>query len=282
LLVKYECKQKLGALLLAIFLLGYMPHVRPSFFYFSVVLLFIYSLRIIREKAGSLKRLSKILTILVIFFIPFIYTVVTNLKFYHEFNLLSVDNVFWRELYISNYIGRGIPFKGIPEWDWPKEAYWAWFDFHTATTPEGRQAKNIQYRNMTVNIFRENPRKFIINHFYKLFYVWEKHFLFTYKIGPDSPLIRFSVYWVNILLLFSGLAGLIGGWWKSLKENNRQLKNMILLSVLLFAYISIAHIFSTSEERFSLPAYPLVAVYSGYTVSLIAGKISAYLKNGRN
>jgi predicted MFS family arabinose efflux permease len=126
---------------------------------------------------------------------------------------------------------------------------------------------------MTINIFREDPKKFIVNHFYKLFYVWEKHFLFTYKIGPDSPMIRFSVYWGNILLLFSGLAGIISAWWQSMRKTNRQLKNMIMLSVILLSYISVAHVFSTSEERFSLPAYPIVAVFAGYAWSVLTERI---------
>jgi hypothetical protein len=243
--------------------------VRPSFYYWSIVMTGGIVVMILKNKSSISQKLTMWICIGCMFFLPFVYTVTSNMVLYHEFALQSVDTIFWREVYISNFIGRGIPFAGNPAWEWPPQAYEAWYEFSSPTTPEGRRLMANKYRDKTMTILKADPSKFITQHLPKLWYVWEKHFLYPYQIGPDSPIIRFIVYWGNIFLLCMGFMGasIYSIKQKHHADNERFFLGMTSLG--LFAYISVAHIFSTSEERFSLPAYPMLAVFAGYMITII-------------
>jgi 4-amino-4-deoxy-L-arabinose transferase-like glycosyltransferase len=279
LIMTFLYRHKAGSLLLAAFVLGFIPQVRPSFFYWSVVMTGFILWLTVKARAKLKLKIATGISIILMFFLPFSYTVVSNLVLYHQFALQSVDNIFWREVYISNYIGRGIPFAGNPDWMWPPQAYEAWYEFSSPTTPAGRSAMARKYEDKSISIIRADPAKFITHHAYKLWYVWEKHFLYPYQIGPDSPLIRFAVYWGNVGLLLSGWAGAILFILRKKIQADRNRLMIGLTSVVLFIYISVAHVFSTSEERFSLPAYPMIAVFAGYTVVRIKNFIANFAGN---
>jgi hypothetical protein len=260
---------KAGLLLFAALILGFLPQVRPSFIYWSLVITGVLFWLVIQSKSSVKSKLFTFGLIAVMYFLPYSYTVASNLILYHQFALQSVDNIFWREVYISNYIGRGIPFAGNPEWDWPPQAYAAWYEYSTPTTPAGRAAMAQKYEQLSFDFVRTDTSNFIINHIFKLWYVWEKHFLYPYQIGPDSPQIRFAVYWGNVVLLLAGWSGAVIFTVRQKLKTDRNRLIFGILSIFLFAYISIAHVFSTSEERFSLPAYPVVAIFAGYSVVLL-------------
>ncbi|MFC1647238.1 hypothetical protein ACFL1A_03055, partial [Patescibacteria group bacterium] len=257
---------------------GYLPQVRPSFIYMSYVLVIWMMIQVYKRYKKAAQVLTYNLCILIVFIIPFVYSIISNLTYYNQFALLSVDNVFWREVYISNFIGRGIPFAGNPEWMWPPQAYEAWYEYHSPTTPQGRKEMAAKYKDKSFAIINADLTKFITHHTAKLWYVWEKHFLFPYIIGPDSPTIRFGVYWGNVLLLLAGWIGAIVFTIKQYLNKKYKLLTVGALSLFLFAYICASFVFSTSEERFSLPAYPFVILFAGWFINMVTLRLRSRKK----
>ena len=87
-------------------------------------------------------------------------------------------------------------------------------------------------------------------------YVWEKHFIYPYVMGKPSEAVKALTYWGNIALLLMAGIGLVAA--------GKSKRSIVSGVIIFFLYISLAHMFSTSEERFSLPAYPWIAVFAGY------------------
>lgn len=127
------------------------------------------------------------------------------------------------------------------------------------------------YLTKALEIVKRDPWLFIRQRLGKMFFVWEKHFLFYYQESPNS--IRdILVYWGNITLLIFGLSGLIV--WSR--------KKIMLLSVVYFsfiAYISFIHSVSLAEDRYSLPGYPLLVLFAGYTLVSLMHFISYHVPN---
>jgi hypothetical protein len=257
-------KRKIGYLLLIAFISGFLPQVRPSFVFFTAGIMLLSGFWIIQAK----NKIGVIFTTLglmaAMYILPFSYTLASNYVNYGEVMPLTVDRVFWREVYLSNFIGRGIPFAANPEWDWPQEAYRVWWEYSMPTTKAGRVAMAAKYEKLSLMVISADIPKFVKLHLNKLWYVWEKHFIYPYYLGLDTPLIRLLVYWSNVILLVSGWLGL-GLYIKNSYQSVNKKRLLIgWIVAILFMYISAVHVFSTSEERFSLPAYPLIAVFAGY------------------
>jgi len=239
---------------------GFLVQIRPSFFYFSAAVFLILSIKTIVRFKNIIIRAKRLTVYSAVFILPFLYTIFSNFHTYKQFSLLFVDNIFWREVYISSFVGRGLPFAGVDEWKWPSQAYEAWYEYHTPTTYEGRKLMALKYKMKSMSEIRRDPVHFISHHISKLWYVWEKHYLFPY-INPPSVYLMYSIYILNLVLIMTALTGTV--FYHIVSGKN---KTGILLFILLTVYISATHIFSTSEERFSLPGYPFLAVYSGYAI----------------
>ncbi len=229
------------------FLLGFLPQVRPVFILLSVVAVWL----LVWTKPYRIK-----IATLLLFSIPFWYTIAGNLVYYRQWSLLGVEPTFVRELYASLFIGRGMPFTDTKWGDWPLEAQNAWGAFTAPKDPAGRKEVADRYLRLATDVIRRNPVGFVASRIAKMGYVWEKHFLYPYVMGKPSLLVKAVTYWGNVTLLGLAGIGMALGW----KSN----KHAVMLASGLFLYISLAHVISTSEERFSLPAYPWVMVFAGY------------------
>lgn len=272
LLIRYFEKKSTSLLFVLTALLGFLPQVRPVFIVLSLVI------------AGALvwaagKRLKKIqeklslgLMILSVFSLPFWYTITGNLVYYRQFSVVGVEPTFVRELYASLFIGRGMPFTDTKWGDWPVEAQNAWGAFTSPKNAVGRAAVADQYLGKAIAIIKRDPVGFLGSRFAKMGYVWEKHFIYPYAMGKPSDEAKTLTYWGNIVLLCFALIGMTAAF----KRNKRQIAAVLLF----FLYISVAHMVSTSEERFSLPAYPWVMVLAGFGIWRI-GQFVGFFHQGK-
>ena len=236
-------------------LLGFLPQVRPAFIFLSLaVTCMIIWAKPYREKIATL----------IIFSIPFWYTIVGNLVYFRQFSVLGVEPTFARELYTSLFIGRGLPFTDQKWADWPVEAQRAWGEFSAPQTEEGRNAVAKKHLMLSWDIISRDPVSFLRSRIAKMGYVWEKHFVYPYVMGNPTPFVKALTYWGNLLLLCLAVVGMI--------HAGRVNRRAALLVLGLFLYISLASAVSTSEERFSLPAYPLVFLFAGYGVWWLLGR----------
>lgn len=234
-------------------LLGFLPQVRPVFIGLSLIALVAVHWK---------RQVKTIVPSVLLFCLPFLYTIAGNLVYYRQFSILGVEPTFVRELYASLFIGRGMPFTDTKWGDWPPQVQNAWGAFTAPKDASGRSQVAGRYLKKATDIIRRDPAGFVRSRFAKMGYVWEKHFIYPYVMGKPSAMAKALTYWGNITFLaFAALGAMI-----SFKKNRRA----VLIGGGLFLYITLAHIFSTSEERFSLPAYPWIAVFAGYALAVIA------------
>lgn len=252
--------------LLLVFLLGYLPQVRPSFVFLTIMLI-VY--------AGVLtwryfnKSAMKVIALFVLYSLPFTYNVVTNQIFYHQTAALSVDNLFIREAYVSLFVDRGTPSFAMRQINWPLKYFEILNEFSQPDTPSARSIMVQKYLRLTFTFIMENPRLFIQSRVKKLWYVWEKYFLYLFVQGHENAHIDFAVYWGNIVLLTSGLMGFLAAARSALRQKRQALVRFTIFTSMIILYITTAHIISVTEERFSLPGYPLVMLYASYMLSTI-------------
>lgn len=268
LLFVYLEKNKQYVLFLLALILGYLPQVRPSFIFISAM---IYIFVIVNMLAKGLtgQRFKIVVVSIILFCLPFSYNVVTNLYHYQEVALLSVDRIFERELYTSLFIARGMPFTDTTWGAWPSQAQEAWGAFSAPKNHHERDVVAKKYMAIALEKIRKDPGWYIQTRLQKMLYVWEKHFVYPYVMGPMSPLQKFFIYWINVSLVGLGVIGMIiyTFFWKNISYPQKIIGRV---SILFIIYISVIHNISTSEERFSLPAYPLLFLFAGY--SLFTGK----------
>lgn len=280
LILKYLKEKSYGILFLLSLLVGFLPHVRPAFVYWSMVL----AGWLILVEQSRIKRIVHKLTVAmlvgVIFVLPFSYTIVGNYVYYHEFAPLSVDRVFARELYASLFISRGLAFTDTRFGVWPREALEVWGELARPKNRLERDTVAKKYIGRAIEKIKSAPLWFIRSRITKMGYVWEKHFVFPYAQGRPTDGVKRLTYWGNMAILAFGIFGIIQSM-KDIKKiadiREKKMKQWFtVLSIFLFVYISVIHTISTSEERFSLPAYPIVFLYVGYAIASVRIFISGH------
>jgi len=263
------------------FIAGLLSQIRPAFMYFAVgvTLLTLYRHN---KPNQSLYRSIKTLAIYIgIFLIPFLYTLLGNIKYFHEWKLTNVDHIPPRELYISVMIPGRSPVLVQNGWDvYPQEVMYLYGEYSTLPTNKyERDQMAKKYLEKAKIIIANNPLLFIKQRFEKMFYVWEKHTLFYYN-DTNTLFSSRIVYWGNLLLLFLGGIGTVLWWIASLKQKQYVLPGIYTLFLL---YISLIHSVSFAEERYSLPGYPMLYLFAGYTIQSIWDTISKshYFEKGK-
>lgn len=210
-----------------------------------------------------------------IFITPFFYNMAANRIYFDEITPFSVDNVLVREIYTSLFIERSLPTGIAPYYAWPPEVLRTWGTFSSWDKNERYWNTNL-YKKAIFQIILDNPSEFILSRIRKMWYVWEKHYLYTYIPESKSRVVNSLVYGGNVILLICALEGLIVFLHKKAKGPFPQFGLLILL---FFAYVTFIHIFSTSEERFSLPAYPLIFVFAGFFFAKIWRRFYCKIRN---
>jgi hypothetical protein len=272
-------KKRVWAVFLLAFFLGYLPQVRPSFIYFTVIGICLVSYLVFTLLRDHPKRTVILLLVPFLYMMPYAYNVITNLKHYGQFSLQSVDKVFVREVYVSLFIERGLPDPQTGMLRVPPQVYSAWSDFSSGQNPTQRSLIAKKYWDLSMSIIRRDPYQFLFSRIRKLGYIWEKHYLFPYRLESTNLFFNALIYRANFTILLFSFVGFLR--WLSIRshESSIWLRWMRGIIFFLFFYISVAHIFSTSEERFSLPAYPLIMIFAGFAlVSLPVKRVVAYIR----
>lgn len=270
-LLWFEKKTFSKSILLA-FLLGFLPQVRPVFLYFDIFLMILLVLIRIYTVRSYFKQL---VVLIFLFIVPFFYTMFANKIYFDEITPFSVDNVLVREIYTSLFIERSLPTGILPYYAWPPEVLRTW-GIYSSWNKDERYRNTHQFKKYAMQIISGNPGEFIFSRIRKMWYVWEKHYLYTYIPGSRNSVVYGLVYGGNIILLASAMGGLIFFLKGFAKGPSKHFGYLILF---FFFYVTVIHIFSTSEERFSLPAYPLLFVFAGFFFSKSCCKFCSKIMN---
>ncbi len=248
-------KKKLSVFLLFSFIAGFLPQIRPAFLYFSAGLFLLSLYRYWTKKW--------VIIGILLFILPYLYVLWGNIIYFNEWKLTNVDHIPERELYISVMVPNRAPYHIKNGYDvYPKEVMQLYEEY--SKLPQNkieRAAMGTKYRAKAIEIVKNDPWLFIRQRLGKMFFVWEKHFLFYYQESP-SRIRDAAAYWGNIVLLIVGVSGLVT-W---------AIKQKTLLAVMyvsFIAYISVIHSVSIAEERYSLPGYPLLIIFAAYTMTYL-------------
>lgn len=250
-------------------LLGYLPQVRPAFLFYSLTLLGIVIwvnksyIQIPSPERSPFGHLPGVLIAVLLCLLPFTYNILGNWVYFRQLAPTTVDNLFVREFYISLYVSGRSPFHASSPSVFPKEVQAVYNEY--SVLPKNSIERKVtaqKYLQLGLAKVFADPMNFVITRFQKFWYVWEKHFIYYY-VQPENRSVNFLTYWGNNLLLLLGFSGFIT-WYKTTREKNYFWFKVFVVFTIF--YISAVHSFSLTEERYSLPGYPLVFLFAGYGV----------------
>lgn len=270
LLLKLLDHRKLRYFAVIGFLSSYLIQVRPSFLIFSFMFLGTVLYILFKKIPGKSSKLTGIVLSCLFFLIPVIYTTAANSRWYGEFFPLSVNNIFVENLFLSVWVDR-----------WPThwkplapEAVKVFEELNVPhSTKAQRDAVAAKYLSLSLTRISNDPATFFDWRIKKLWYVWEKHYVYWYG-GPETdnvPLTN-TIYLANVLILISAVAGFIP--WFFSRAGTGTFKIFGLAVILLIVYISAGHVFTAAEERYSIPGYPLIFLFAGYGIYMGIKKLS--------
>lgn len=262
-------KSRVHTFFVLAFLLGYLPQIRPEYILFGAGLLFFVLVRRVKKWNINFKnRREALILSLCIFFLPFVYNFIGNFIFFRQFALTTVDNVFIENLYMSLYMEK-VPRRDTSIFSFPKEVREAYNEFSYTESKKERIAMSKKYTALALAEIKREPLKFIKWRIAKLWYVWEKNSILLYR-GPDA-FFTGIIYWGNIVLLFLALTGFVL-WFRKIEKKEEVKLWFGRLVALFFAYVSLSHITSFADGRFSIPFYPFFCLYLGYFLWVCYGK----------
>jgi len=265
-------QQKIGFLQLIIFglLLGFSTQVRPFYLYFSLIAVFIFAVVCFKKLVNMKNKVLALIVLLIFYFLPFSYNVLGNLKYFGEFALMDVDNLFIENFYIGLFLESSPDIK-LSIWDYPPEVRWTFETYSYATDPKdkaGREARKRMFMDLAFREIAKDPYKFLSWRIKKLWYAWEKHTLYPYY-NPKNNILSGFVYWSNIALLAGAFVGIISFFKKIAKKHNITARLFFIFSLLLILNTFAVGAATSAQERYSLPAYPILFIYFAYGISLI-------------
>ena len=245
----------------AAFLMGYIPEIRPVFFYFMVAL-FAATLFLIRNMV--IKRREWILVI-VFFLLPLSYAYVGNYLLFHRITpLVADDSGFATELVGSQYLEGRAPHPIDKPGGWPDRIGQLGWELRFPYERQYRENLKKEHMKEAIDIIKKDPWHFFRVRLNKAWYIWEKHYLFIFSQEP--PFIEFAAYALNTILLVSAALGML--FFGRQKRILHQ-KLFLWMSVALIVYTSCVHMISGGEERYSLPVYPILFIFSGYAFAVL-------------
>jgi len=255
--------------------LGFLPYIRPGFFFFSVVT-FLLTLYLTRSFIGA--ELSKVLKLLVIsisvilFLLPMTYNSLRNLAYFGEFTPLTIHNNIAKDFYLSLIIDN-------QDTDLlSSETNWVYEEFFNAVGKEERQAMVDKYALLSAEKIRNNPSAFIISRVRHLVTVWHKHNIFPYS-DPIFKKYHKIVYWGNNLLLILAVMGFYL-WLRKVVSGGKKSEErwFAALVIFLIIYMSIIHLGVMTSGRFTIPAYPILLLFIPISIASFIKRIRLAIK----
>lgn len=274
LLLKFLEKKNIYYLLALGFVLGFLPQVRPGYIFFSFLLLIFISVYVFGSLLKTMEGKAALVLSLFLFCLPFVYNFIGNYRYRQQITPFLADNMFVQNLYGSLYVERYLPlFRAKVRGD-PPEVRQMYAEYSSKTIAPQRKAVADKYMKQSIAKIESDPKEFVLSRFRKMWYIWEKHALFLYINEPQK--YENYVYWGNIMLLVLFVIGL-NGFWKKLKKKDFVRKWFVKLTILFIFYVSLVHAFTPNEERYSIPAYPLIFLFAGYGVFTACEKIKSFI-----
>ncbi len=254
-------------------LCGILPQMRPGYIYLSLVMLFWVMWDFLKSKWEINTKSWAVFIYICLFVSSFVYEVKANIVTHGQASVMTTDNLFVREFYISLFIEK--PDTNTLQ---PPEVRNIYTEYSLGNDLEVRNARADKYLKLAIEKVKSDPQEFLLSRIRKLWYVWEKYWIFPYA-NPSGNMYKILVYWMNNILLMSSLTGFLY-WMKTEihKDKTGLKKTCWYLMIFLVLYTSVLHAFTITSGRFSIPLYPEIILFAGYFYFQIFAKIQLLMR----
>jgi hypothetical protein len=196
------------------------------------------------------------------FILPFSYALAGNYLLFGRISPMTVDGGFDRQLIISQIVEGRAPHPADRPGGYPEPIGAMLWELRFPYEKTHRDNLVKKTLKLGVDMAMKDPIRFLRVRLNKAWYIWEKHNLFIFSY--EKKIVEVTAYTANSFLLIFAVAGIILFWRKRRLPHQRI---FLFTAVALILYTSAAHMISDGEERFSLPAYPILFVFAGYAVA---------------
>ncbi len=257
---RYFLTKKILYLVSGVFFMSYLSEIRPVYFYFMVGLFVVTLLLMLKMRVSWYKWIP----IIVAFILPISYAIAGNYVMFGRISPLVVDGGFSRQLVGSEYMEGRAPHPidrpgGFPDrvvaMQWALG--WPYDGAHRDSMANDELKEGIA-------IARKDPMHFLRERLNKAWYIWEKQYLFIFTEAPQA--IETAVSITNLLLILFAVLGITYFGTRPMQWHQRIIW---LTCIAIILYTTVAHMVSDGEERYSLPAYPILFIFAGYALSII-------------
>jgi hypothetical protein len=266
---KFFKTKKIIYLIVASFFMGYIPEIRPAFYYFMVGL-FVVTVFMVRKM--NIPRWGWALVV-VFFLLPFSYAYIGNYVVFQRISPLVADNGgIAHELLSSVHLESRAPHPLHKPGSWPDRIGRLGWELGFPYEQTYRDNLKKEHMKEALVIIKKDPVHFLRVRLNKAWYVWEKKFLFIFTEEPKF--IEYAANIFNTFLLLSAGGGIVLFLMQTKTFHQRI---FLWMSITLIGYTSVIHMISTAEPRYSLPAYPILFIFSGYALSEIYTRVCRML-----
>lgn len=246
------------------FLLGILVLLRYSLLSFSMLIILLFTIFVIKKRSLVFFTLASLG-----FFLASLYSIRGNFKHFHVLSLTPPYNPGMIAFYMSFYQTSRYPelVSQYPEMN--KTYYQINLEYYTTYYTWIPQLKD-KYAKLFWQKIRKDWPVFIQNTVRNIFFIWDKNHLFAYA-DPFYPKDRWFIRIYNLILLsFAGIAMVN----TVMKKRIRTLKDpFVLFTLLLLGYITGAITLVSNESRHSLFFYAVLFVWVGYGAGRIGKRL---------
>jgi len=256
-------------------ILGYVSQIRPPFVLLSglyVSVWFVY----MRARVRDQHFLSYLIVSTVVFFLPFVYSVIGNYVYFHKITPFAVANRLGEELAEGIAIDRQKgPWLDVPQ----GEALDELLRFIDPTNPDETFQKE-QTRALLAywwHRVKDRPLDYYGMIQRRHVYVWDKTHIFPYvQTFLPTPMTYLRMY--NALFVLFGVLGAIRFWMHADRRNEW----VGVYVIILIVFITILHASKFTEERYSIPAYPFLILFFPHGVGALLRYMQMLFRRARD
>lgn len=242
--------------------IGFLTQTRPVFLYWNIVSFFLIPYLLLKNQISLcfefMIKFSKIFFLLSAgTLIAFSYQIISNMVYFRQFSLTTVDFAYARELYNGALLKTPPLFPDKIE-DYPIEMRTMYEEYNVIprNTAERKQMAD-KYFKKAAEFISHDPVDYIVTRVRKMWSMWQKPNVFFYQ-EPNFEKHWVYTYILNLVILAFFISGLIISF---LSRNIIQRKAAYFVFFLLL-YMTLSISLTHAEPRLTIPAYPVIFLFA--------------------
>lgn len=235
---------------------GMLTAVKISLYQYALVAMI--ALSVVRRH--KLRITSHLGLMILGFAIASIYSVITIYRTFGVFSVVPPYKGFYGSLYSRMYMGRSGEMSGEPVTTGNEALQYIQESLYLNNyNPKGIPAQDRIYKSKFIGAVKTGWQAFAANTVKSMFWIWDKYHLYIYH-DPFYPYDTWPLRIGNIALLLTCGAGM---YIFVRKDRKNIFHPLVVLTALMFLYITFTYALFNNESRLSLPFYPFAFVWAG-------------------